>query len=97
MSKPIAINDARLEPFESLFTIEKELRNEINRRAWSVLKELGYEWYRAGIINVIMLKRGSVDIVEINATYENNHATQSVKAELPLKQFEMLYRGDFAS
>jgi hypothetical protein len=97
MSGLISVDVARREPFESLFLTEKILRDEINRRAWEVLKELDHEWYREDKIQVAMFKRGKVDIVEIKANVEHNHAPVTITAEMPLRQFEMLLQRDFSA
>jgi hypothetical protein len=90
-------DDVRNTDYERLFKIEETMRAEICRRAWLVLKELGYEWYREGVINVYLTKRGKLDLIKINATAENNHQPIEINAELPLKQFNMLLQKDFAA
>jgi hypothetical protein len=85
------------EGFATLFQAEKELRDEINKRAWEYLRTVGYDWYAVKSISVIMFKRGKVDIIEIKANVEQNYKDIEIKSEVELKIFEMTLRRDTAS
>jgi hypothetical protein len=74
--------------FATLFDAERDLRNEINKRAWAYLKLIGYDWYKTNSISVIMLKRGKVDIVQIIASVEQNHSGIEIRSEVELRIFE---------
>jgi hypothetical protein len=91
-----AINNVewiRAGDFPTLFQAERDLRNEINRRAWAFLKALGYEWYKTNSISVVMVMRGKVDIIQIKADVEQNHVKVLIESEVTLTVFEMTLSG----
>jgi hypothetical protein len=92
-----AINNVewiRTGAFPTLFNAERDLRAEINRRAWEYLKLIGYEWYKTMSISVIMLKRGKVDIIQISAEVEQNHTSIQINSEVTLTIFERTLQRD---
>jgi hypothetical protein len=79
--------------FPTLFNAERDLRAEINRRAWEYLKLIGYEWYKTNSISVIMLKRGKVDIIQIRLRSSRITSIQ-INSEVTLTIFERTLQRD---
>lgn len=79
-----------------LFTNRDSFHNEIKRRAQLVLKAMGYDWYKLYSIDAALSLRGKVQLVTITAEVEVNYEQQTIHAEMPVAQFEMLLQTDFA-
>lgn len=77
-------------PMWALFETDKLVIAEANRRAWSYLRALGYSWYREVSMLVSLFERGEIQLVKIDATYEQYHSERGVLIEVPLKQFEQI-------
>ena len=73
-----------------LFLARTEINEEIQRRAWVVLRALGYDWYRQTSMTVAYSMRGKVTIVSINARFEHNHQHEQADHEVPLEMFNAL-------
>lgn len=78
----------------TLFKLRQAVNEEIQNRAWEVLKELGYDWYKQTSMAVSYVMRGKVVIVSINARFERNHQNESADHELPLTLFNTMYSRD---
>lgn len=76
----------------SLFGVEREMRAEIERRAWKYIRALGYRPYREIRIEVSFEERGrgdsKIQLVKIVAVFEQDHSPEEVNIEVPYKLFE---------
>ena len=82
-------------PLRELFAIRMLCLKEMEKRAWQVLRELGYQPYREESISLANSSRGKVEIVTITAEFEQNHEKQHIVHEMPMVQFGLLLQRDF--
>ena len=94
MNKQDAQTAARGSNITELFDARNTFQAEIDRRAWMILAAFGHKPFKQQEMDVSMYKRGSVDIVMIKATFEENFQPRDVHYDLPLVQFEDLLRRD---
>lgn len=72
-------------------TLDKNRRlitSIINERAWKVLNRLGHKYYRAVKMQVTFDTKNEVQLVHIEATYEQYRQEHAVVLDVPLKLFE---------
>lgn len=74
----------------SLEAIQTEARTEMNRRGWEYLREIGFAPFKTFSMAISMGKRGTVSIVHIVASFEENHEQQNIRLEVPIQQFDAL-------
>lgn len=75
---------------KELFAARSIMRAEVDKRAWQVVRELGYAPYQTESIAVKYIERGGLDIVQIDCEFEQRHQHESLHLELPIKHFEIL-------
>lgn len=97
MHKQAAQAEAIASNMTELFDTRNTFQAEIERRAWIILARFGYKVYKQSTMKVTMYKRGDVEIVLIEAEFEENFQQRDVHYDLPLVQFEDLLRRDRAA
>jgi hypothetical protein len=80
-----------------LFRYRDVFQTEIEKRSREVLQAMGYEWHKLHSINAALSMRGKIQIISIKAAIQHNYEDSVIEAEMPVKQFEMLLKTDFAS
>lgn len=77
-------------PLWALFEVNTMSVAEAKCRGWKYIEAIGYNPYKQKILDIAISKRGTVDVVTIRATFEENFTIQTIDLDIPLKQFEAL-------
>lgn len=94
MNKQDSQAEALRSNITELFDTRNTFQNEINQRGMNIIRALGYEPYRWESVALSMFKRGKIDIVRVDAKFEQGHSVQEAVHEFTVAQFENLLSRD---
>jgi hypothetical protein len=86
--------DNRTITIKHLFARRDAAQAEIERRGWLYVRGLGYRPFDQREMVVTLVERGTVTLVHIVATFEENHRGQSLDIEVPLPLFTQVVGGE---